>query len=673
MGMPARWALATAVDDVGDAGPGGHRAHARAPGHARIAVGGVPRGLLVTRVDDADAVIETAVVDGLDVSPAQREEVRDAVAFQRLGDEPTAVYECHGAGAYSTRGPPSVPGRASHANLLSTPVSQASRVRIDQGSVVGPYVVERRLAHGGMSVLFLAKDRELQRDVVLKLAPEETGNAAAKARLLREARALAAVDHPGIVRVYGSGEHDGTAWIAMEHVRGKDLKQLLQEEGAVGFERALRWLVMTADALAAAHDAGVIHRDLKPGNLLLTDGEQIRIVDFGIARRRNEGSGEVLTSQREVIGTPAYLAPEQLEHGLADERSDVWALGCILYELCVGVPPFARPGAAQTVAAILRDEPAFPASLPVAVAQIIGACLRKSSFSRIGSPRELVPLLRDALDSPHGSGFSEAPASPFSSRPPSVAPPPPAPARASQLPSSSKTLAALPRAEVRSSARNSVPPPPRFSSSSAIRTRASSAPPPLVRGRLKGTAVRAGLLWFESTYGARALGKAFELGSPELRALLRPDDPAFGVIASGWYDMQCMGELLEHLERIADPEDPDRYRDQLAAAIAQDNVSGIYRSLFRLIASPALLEANAQRVWRTYSDEGVFTAKPREKGQLSFEVRGWFHHHSAVCSVLCYMVQNVLRELGFTAMIVERTRCAGEGDGYCAFEGMYLG
>jgi hypothetical protein len=185
--------------------------------------------------------------------------------------------------------------------------------------------------------------------------------------------------------------------------------------------------------------------------------------------------------------------------------------------------------------------------------------------------------------------------------------------------------------------------------------------------------LRAGLLWFEATYGRRGLAMVYDLASPELRALLRQDDPAFGVMASGWYDTQCMGELLEHLERIADPDDPDRYRDHLAAAIAKDNVSGIYRSLFRLIATPSLLEANAQRVWRTYSDEGVLTAKPRERGQLSFDVRGWFHHHPAVCGVLCYMIQNVLRELGYTAMIVERTRCATEGDGYCAFEGMYLG
>jgi hypothetical protein len=199
-----------------------------------------------------------------------------------------------------------------------------------------------------------------------------------------------------------------------------------------------------------------------------------------------------------------------------------------------------------------------------------------------------------------------------------------------------------------------------------------SVPPPGVRGRLKGTAVRAGLLWYAQTYGQGALARVADAASPALLSILRREDAAFGVIASGWYDLPCMGELLEHMERVADPEDAEVYVDRLAGAIAKDNVSGIYKSLFRLIVTPTLLQANAQRVWQTYIDEGTLTAKSPTKGQLVFEIRGWDHHHAAVCRVVGFMMQNVLREVGYTAMIVERTHCVATGDGECGFEGMYL-
>lgn len=542
-----------------------------------------------------------------------------------------------------------------------------SPVRIDPGSVVGPYVVERALAQGGMSVLFLAHDPQLRRDAVLKIVAEELATGAMRTRLLREARALAALDHPGIVRIYGTGEHEGTPWIAMEYVRGTDLKRVLAKEGPVSAEKALRWVSQAAEALAFAHDAGVIHRDLKPSNLLVTPSEQIKIVDFGVSKRRAEPAGDVLTSQREVIGTPAYLSPEQLEHGLADERSDVWALGCVLYELCIGAPPFGRGGSASTVAAILRDEPVFPGHIPGGLTHIVSACLRKNSFARISSARELLLLTRDALDDPAvTSALPERGSSSYSARPTSVTPPP---FRQSDIPPSRKER---PSSKSRVPVRAPSHPPVRTSTS--MRPSAPSTQP-LARaqtGRIKGTAIRAGLTWFTSTYGAEGLAKAYALSSPELQGVLRASDPAFGVIASGWYDTQCIGELLEHLEQVADPEDLESYRDSLTTAIARDNVGGIYRSLFRLIASPPMLEANAQRIWRTYLDEGTLVAKVPTKGRLLVEIRGWHRHHPTVCRVIGFMVQNVLRAIGYTALIVERTECVAEGASCCAFEGMYL-
>jgi serine/threonine protein kinase len=538
-------------------------------------------------------------------------------------------------------------------------VTSAS-VPIDPGTAVGPYVVERLLAQGGMSVLYLARDEDGE-PLVLKMVPPEIGTSSTRARLTREARALASVDHPGIVRILGTGDHEGTPFIAMEYVRGTDLKRVLADRGALSVEVALRYAIQAAEALVAAHDAGVIHRDLKPSNLLLTPDGHIVLVDFGIAKRRTTDArdGDVLTSAREVLGTPAYLSPEQLEHGLADERSDVWALGCLLYEMAVGAPPFGRGGSATT-AAILRDEAIFPAGVEGAIVHVVLACLRKSSFARIASARELLLLLRDALDDPRSALASVVPerassamrASTRSSvRPSARAPPPrgstpPPPMRASSGPSRPPTI------------------PPGRSPSSAMRVAVQ-------RGRIKGTAIRAGVAWFGETYGEGALERVVDLASPELRTLLRPGDPVFGLIASGWYDTLLIGELLELVERVAAPADTPAFQSRVAEAIARDNVSGVYRALFRLVASPPLLEANAQRVWHTYIDEGTLNVSLGAPGTFEARVRGWSRHHPAVCRMLRAMLESLLRAVGYTALVVERTQCAGLGDPCCVFEGTW--
>jgi serine/threonine protein kinase len=564
--------------------------------------------------------------------------------------------------------PPNSPPHLGSPNLGSP---NLGAVQIAAGSTVGPYVVERKLAQGGMSVLFLAHDSKLDRPVALKVIAEELATPATRARLLREARTLAAVDHPGIVRIYGAGEHEGTPWIAMELIRGTDLKRLLAERGAVPPMRALRWIVQATEALAAAHDLGVIHRDVKPSNLLLTHEDQIKVVDFGIAKRRVEGaSGDILTTQGEVLGTPAYLSPEQLEHGLADERSDVWGLGCVLYELCVGAPPFGRSSSATTTAAILRDEPAFPANVNGAVVDVITACLRKSSFARVGSMRELSALARDALEQPNASlapgassserlSVSERLSSTWSSR----VPPPRQPSIPPSIPPSrpSSHPPGAPSRPPRPST------PPRRQSSGTLRA--------AVRGRVKGTAIRTGLLWYAQKYGPEVIAGVVERASADARALVRLDDPGFGIVASGWYDTPQVGELLTMLEEAAGIEDEEEsiaYSNALASAIAKDNVSGVYRSLFRLITTPPMLEANAQRVWRTYVDEGTLIAQSPSKGELRFEVRSWTRHHAQLCRLIGYVIQHVLRAVGYDSLVLERTQCVSQGDVFCGFEGMYL-
>jgi hypothetical protein len=179
-------------------------------------------------------------------------------------------------------------------------------------------------------------------------------------------------------------------------------------------------------------------------------------------------------------------------------------------------------------------------------------------------------------------------------------------------------------------------------------------------------------LWFADTYGDAMLARVFDHASPELQSLLRPGDPAFGIVASGWYETALMGELLDVLDLVAAPEDSRELASRLAGAVARDNVNGVYRALFRLIAAPALLEANAQRVWNTYVDEGSITVRILSPGSFEAKIRGWAHHHSTVCRMLRPFTEHVLRAIGYQALVIERTQCVDNGDGQCSFHGAWF-
>jgi serine/threonine-protein kinase len=542
---------------------------------------------------------------------------------------------------------------------------------IAPGTVVGSYVVERRLAQGETSVRYVARDSRGTGGarVVLKMAPAGTPAQAARARLLREARLLAAVLHPGIVRVHGTGEHEGRPWIATEYVEGADLKHLVADRGAMRPEVAGRHAVLAAEALAAMHQAGVVHQGLKPSSFVLTPGGQVVLVDFGVARRRADPrDSEMPPADRDVTANTAYVSPEQIEHGMADERSDVWALGCLLFEMVASAPPFGRGGPATT-ASILRDEPALPPDAG-AVGDIISSCLRKSSFARVGSARELAALLRAALQAPRRDPPQEAeprqsfrasarpsarPGASASARPPSTQPPrPPSvpPARPPSVPPQRPRLGSSPSSN-----------PPR--SSNSIRLAAPE-------GRIKGAALRAAIVWFAETYGEAAAVQAYQAASPALQAVLGPGDAAYGIMASSWYDAALVGELVEIVERVAAPDDPEEYRSRLAAAVARDNVGGVYRSLFRLVATPSLLEANAQRVWGTYVNEGAFVVRMVRPGAFEARVRGWSRHHPALCVLGQHLLEQMLRTIGYNGLVVERTQCVSNEDGQCVFEGNWL-
>lgn len=221
------------------------------------------------------------------------------------------------------------------------------------------------LGQGGMGVVYLAQDTSLDRKVAIKVLPESAQlEPKAQARLVREAKAAASLDHPFICKVFEAGQFDGSAYIVMEYVPGQTLEERL-EEGALSASETLRVALEVAEALSEAHEKDLVHRDLKPANIMLTPQGHVKVMDFGLARRVFRGDDDdaeqvtqsKLTREGAIVGTISYMAPEQTRGLEADQRSDVFSLGIVMHEMVSGSNPFLRDSAAETLSAILRDAP----------------------------------------------------------------------------------------------------------------------------------------------------------------------------------------------------------------------------------------------------------------------------------------------------------------------------
>ncbi len=273
--------------------------------------------------------------------------------------------------------------------------------RLPAGQKIGRYTVIRPLKPGGMGVLYLAEDN-VHRQVVLKLvAPELAGDPRQVSRFRREAEAMARLQHPGIATLYAFEEVDGIPFLVSEFVRGRDLRERLEEEGPYEPAALLDLAITVTEALSVAHEAGIIHRDLKPENIMLPVGGGAKLVDFGIARLEPLGEGRPRTeTQSLLVGTPAYMTPEQLQGGRVDHRCDLFSLGIVLYEMATGANPFSGRTRETTLLNILQLEPP-PLSSRRALEfgpleQIVARCLKKNPDLRYGSARELLADLRAA-------------------------------------------------------------------------------------------------------------------------------------------------------------------------------------------------------------------------------------------------------------------------------------
>jgi eukaryotic-like serine/threonine-protein kinase len=251
------------------------------------------------------------------------------------------------------------------------------------GTQTDRYTRRHRIATGGMGEVWLAHDEVLHRDVAVKyLKREYADDEGARTRFLNEARSAAALLHPGIATVFDFGEsevEDGLPFLVMEYVDGQALSALLAE-GPLDPERARDLVRQAADALAVAHGTGLVHRDVKPGNLLVTSDDTVKITDFGIARA---GDGLALTETGQLIGTPSYLSPEQAEGQVATSASDVYALGVVLFECLAGRRPFEADTPVAVALAHVREQvPDLPAGVPDDLAAVVHRALAKDPDER---------------------------------------------------------------------------------------------------------------------------------------------------------------------------------------------------------------------------------------------------------------------------------------------------
>jgi serine/threonine-protein kinase len=274
------------------------------------------------------------------------------------------------------------------------------------GHQIAGFQLEEEIGRGGMAVVYRARDLALGRVVAVKLlAPELARNEIFRKRFASESRAAAAIDHPHIVPVFAAGESDGVLYIAMRYVEGRDLRSVLDQRGALSLPQAVRVAAQIASALDAAHAHDLVHRDVKPGNILVAEGtdsehpEHVYLTDFGLTKKSSSLTG--FTTVGQFVGTIDYVAPEQISGKPVDGRCDLYSLGCVVYECLAGAAPFQREDDLALLWAHLHDPPPILTEarpgLPVSLDAVFAKALAKAPEDRYSACADFVMALRGAI------------------------------------------------------------------------------------------------------------------------------------------------------------------------------------------------------------------------------------------------------------------------------------
>jgi len=286
---------------------------------------------------------------------------------------------------------------------------------IASGTRLGSYELLAQIGAGGMGEVYEARDAKLGRNVAIKVLPAAFVNDPERlARFQREARMLAALNHPNIATVYGLEQSNGTHYLVMELVSGQTLAECIKREGALPVEEALKIAVQIAEALEAAHEKGIIHRDLKPANVKVTPEGKVKVLDFGLAKAfagettdsnpsQSPTLSAVATMQGVLLGTAAYMSPEQARGKAVDKRTDMWAFGCVLYEMLTGKQAFDGEDITEILAAVVKTEPdwqALPPTTPYKVRDLLRRCLQKDQTFRFRDAGDARIEIQEALTAP---------------------------------------------------------------------------------------------------------------------------------------------------------------------------------------------------------------------------------------------------------------------------------
>jgi serine/threonine protein kinase len=502
--------------------------------------------------------------------------------------------------------------------------------------VAAKYRLVEPIGSGGMSTVWRAQHITRREPVAIKIiAPSLVRESDARRRFEREARAAAKIRSDYVVRVEESGVlADGTPFLVMELLEGEPLSARIRRDGPLSEEDCIRVIVQTGRALAAAHAAATVHRDVKPQNVFLANtaeqgGFIVKVLDFGIAKILEETDSTV-TRSGTMVGTPSYMSPEQARAlKTLDQRTDIYSLGMVAYTMLTGRTAFAGESYGDLVLAvctkplpIIRDlAPRAPAAIQ---AWFERACAREPK-DRFATADDLVDAFRAAFRSNDRSPVSRTPQQPAS--------PPSTRGRPSEAMRPSSTTGTLST--------------------------------PAGRGQFRGSALYQATAWFQEKYGNAAAHAVISKLPATMRAHVTPNAPAMGILGARSYPYPFVGELVRTMRHVVRAPDEDRFVHDLTYAGLDVLVSTMHRVLLRYLVSPSTFIERRQEIWNLFHETGRVNVVSQTPTSMVVEDADWPNTDAIVCKVNLEGRRKMLELMGLRGADLQRERCRAWGHEAC--------